>query len=54
MTPAENEIYIRPTLHIHPNLAAARNSQIRMALTTSGATKNRSAFQMPLWANATS
>ena len=24
MTPAENEIYIRPTLHIHPNLAAAK------------------------------
>jgi hypothetical protein len=24
MTPHENEIYIRPTLHIHPNLAAAK------------------------------
>lgn len=24
MTPAENEIYIRPTLHIHPNLGAAK------------------------------
>jgi hypothetical protein len=24
MAPAENEIYIRPTLHIHPNLAAAK------------------------------
>ncbi len=24
MTPPENQIYIRPTLHIHPNLAAAK------------------------------
>jgi hypothetical protein len=24
MTPAENHIYIRSTLHIHPNLAAAK------------------------------
>jgi hypothetical protein len=24
MMPAENHIYIRPTLHIHPNLAAAK------------------------------
>jgi hypothetical protein len=53
MTPPVNQIYIRPTLHIHPNLDAAKEFSDTFGAYHFWSDKKSSAFQMPLWANAT-